>query len=176
MDKKISIVLIGLIIVVLILGVVVLYPFENSVVTSKTVVNSEGVVEQVGMTGDSEVIRRNIKSYCYKGVGQERFGGNCDYPVNEDKRCYKTVRRGCEEVKIEVSCFDEVEQVRGEGGCFPISEEKRCYKEVVDGCNVRLVEVSCFEDVDQVRYGGNCGYPENTKIVCDGRDSRSTCY
>ena len=130
-----------------------------------------GPVEEV--RGDSQIQNEEVVSNnnvivtrvydnegCLRSPDQVRSGGNCDYPINEEKKCYRIEKDGCREVRVEVSCYGELEQEKGEGKCFNLPQrEVKCYN-VGEGCNGVLSETSCFEDVDEVEGcpGYDCPY------------------
>jgi len=115
----------------------------------------------------------NSKSDCLRAPDQVRGGGSCDYLVNEGKKCYRIEKRGCKEVKVEVSCFGELEQVKGEGKCFGLPQrEVKCYDVKSRGCRDVLSETSCFEDVDEVRGCPGYDCPYQVLRGCEVRGSR----
>jgi len=172
MDKRVSLVLVSLIIIALLLILTVfLIPDSSSEGVGKENVQN---IELSSVVVNEDLDRR--VGNCLDVPGQVRSGGNCDYPVNEERKCYRIERRGCNEVKVEVSCFEGVNQVRGEGYCFNLPlERKRCYNSRIKGCNEVLTETSCFEGVNQVIGEGNCDYPNQVLRNCDSRPSRVIC-
>lgn len=177
MVNRITLVLSGMIAVVLLMMVVVLFPFSGSVVDEKvdSVVNSKslnGEVEQVMVVGEDY----SYEGGCYEGIYKVSGEGNCNYPSNQKKRCYREITVGCNTRLSEVSCFEQTEQVNGEGYCFNVQQlEKRCYNGRVSGCNEILTETSCFDGVEQAGGEGSCDCPEQNEVVCDGRERRGIC-
>ena len=123
----------------------------------------------------SQVYDDSNRAGCLRSQDQRIGSGNCNYPINDKKKCYKIERRGCNEVKVEVSCFDELDQVKGDGKCFNLAQrERKCYN-VGSGCSGSLSETSCFEDLDDV--DGCPGYDCPVQIAsnCEVRGFRVIC-
>ena len=142
-------------------------------------VESDSQDEEVVATDNNVIVTRvydNFKDGCLRAPDQVRQGGNCDYLVNEEKKCYRIERRGCNEVKVEVSCYERLEQVKGEGKCFDLPQrEVKCYDVKSKGCKDVLSETSCFEDVDEVRGCPGYDCPVQVLSGCERKGSRVVC-
>ena len=141
-------------------------------------VESDSQIQRVA-TDNNVIVTKvydNFEDDCLRAPDQIRGSGNCYYPINEEKKCYKIEKRGCKEVKVEISCFGELEQVKGEGKCFDLPQrEVKCYNIKSDGCRDVLSETSCFEDVDEVEGCPSYDCPVQVLGGCEVRGSRVFC-
>jgi len=192
MDRAVPVVLIALIVVAALLIIIFVVPVNLSYITTsvgddedRDDINKGVIVGSLSgeVSGDYEGLDEDViylgsldSEKCLQTPEQHRARGNCDYPVNLSKKCYRTEKRGCREVMIEVSCFEEVEQVRGKGHCFGVKQfEKTCYESHIKGCRGVLKETSCLEKVRQVHGEGECCFINGVRGSCDYRGQRCGC-
>ena len=152
MVSKIAVVLIGLLAIGLLL-VGVVFAGENSRV------NDVPEREVVGVIGESLVDSGDYRYGCsLTGLDQVRGGGRCNYPVVNERKCFKEVIEGCQVKKVEVSCFDSVRQIRGDG------KKEKIVQVRGDG--------DCFDDYGQIRSG--CMYQK--RYGCDDKGREGSCF